>query len=124
MGFFGSLWRGAKDIAKTGLDPREGLKQVMDPGGMVSDAYHVITGAPTAKDKRTQQTMLADQIKAYKDQTELTRQELNTKRDQVAAEKRRVEEKQIRSLRRNYRAPGFLGGGGASEPDMTAKLGG
>jgi len=76
------------------------------------------------KEKDLQRKAINEQIKAYKDQTELTRQEVNNKRDQVASEKRRVEEKQVRSLRRNNRAPGFLGGGESSQPDMTSKLGG
>jgi len=100
MGFFHDVWDKATDI------------------------LHGISGMPTADDKRNQQKMINDQIKAYKDQTDITRQELNSKRDQVASEKRRVEEKQIRSLRRNYRAPGFLGGGESAQPDMTSKLGG
>ena len=77
-----------------------------------------ITGRTEARD------MMKQQMRNYMDQTEITRKELDTKRDQVQAEKRRVEEKQVRSLRRNYRAPGFLGGGESSQPDMTSKLGG
>ena len=67
------------------------------------------------------------QVQSYKDQTELTRQEIATKKGEEAVEKRRVEEKQIRSLRRNYSARGFLGSGQApdnSQPGMSDKLGG
>lgn len=110
MGFF-------KEVGKV-------IKFGFDPGGLVTDALHGISGVPTADEKRNAQKLMNDQIKAYKDQTDLARQELNEKRDQVAAEKRRVNEKQIRSLRRNYSSPGFLGGSDSSQPDMTSKLGG
>lgn len=68
---------------------------------------------------------LNEQIRAYKEQTELTREELRHKQEETRAEKRRVEEKQIRALRNNYRAKGFLGGGGdnIAAPGTTDKLG-
>jgi len=68
--------------------------------------------------------MMNDQMKQYKEQTELTKQELNRARDEKEAEKRRIEEKQIRTLRRNYRTAGILGGSSNSQPDMNDKLGG
>jgi hypothetical protein len=71
-----------------------------------------------------QRYMMQDQMKAYKDQTELTRQEIDRKRAEGAAEKRRVEEKQIRSLRRNYRPQGLLGSGASPTADTTTQLGG
>lgn len=90
-----------------------------------TDFLHNVSGVPTADQKRQQSNLINSQIKAYKDQTELTRQELNRKSSEVAAEKRRVEEKQIRSLRRNYRAAGqgFLGTQASSQDDMNTKLG-
>jgi hypothetical protein len=71
-----------------------------------------------------QRYMIQDQMKAYKDQAELTRQEIDRKRAEGAAEKRRVEEKQIRSLRRNYRPQGLLGSGAAPTADTSTQLGG
>lgn len=83
-------------------------------------------GIPTADERRKSQQMINEQIKAYKDQTEITRQEINRKKGEEAVEKRRVEEKQIRALRRNYRSSGrgMLGSSGSAEQDMTTKLGG
>lgn len=69
------------------------------------------------------QKQMNDQVKAYKEQTELTRQELARKKDEEAVEKRRVDEKQIRALRRNYRPGSMLGSQASSQPDMNAKLG-
>lgn len=92
-----------------------------------TDIYHKVTGIPTEDEKRNQQRMISDQIKAYQEQTELTRQELNTKREEVAAEKRRVNEKQIRALRRNYSGAGmggFLGSQPSDQSGMSSKLGG
>src|ERR1017187_7286974 len=78
---------------------------------------------------RDQRDMVNAQMKAYKDQTELTREQLNKTQAATDAEKRRVEEKQIRSMRRNYRAPnagmsGMLGTGEPATGDMNNNLGG
>lgn len=89
-----------------------------------TDIAHQVTGIPTADEKRNQQRALADQIKAYRDQTEIAKGELATKKSEEIAQKRRVEEKQIRTLRRNYRAQSFLGGLTSGQPDMTSTLGG
>lgn len=89
-----------------------------------TDIGHAITGIPTADEKRNQQKMIRDQINAYRQQTEITKQEINRKKDEEMAQKRRIEEKQIRGLRRNYRPQGFLGGGNTDQQDMNSKLGG
>lgn len=82
-------------------------------------------GIPDAAEKRKQAAMMNEQVKAYKDQTELTRQELNKTKDAQNVEQRRIQEKQIRSLRRSYRPAGILGTGqGTGQADMSAKLGG
>lgn len=75
---------------------------------------------------RDQRDMVNSQIKAYQDQTAMARQQLDEARDATNAENRRVNEKQIRALRRNYRAQsaGLLGVGQPANPDMDAKLGG
>lgn len=84
---------------------------------------NIITGE-TEEDRARQRRMVNDQIKAYREQTEITKKELAAKKDEQAAEKRRIEEKQIRALRRNYRAQGFLGTQPSGQPDMSSKLGG
>lgn len=79
--------------------------------GVFSDLYN------RAKD-------FTDQIRDYKAQTELTRQEMATKSNEVNAEKRRVEEKQIRALRGNYRGQSLLGAQSSNQNGMSDKLGG
>ena len=76
--------------------------------------------------ERDQRNMVNAQIKAYQDQTALARQQLDEARAATQAEKRRVEEKQIRSLRRNQRAQGvgLLGVGQPATQDMNSNLGG
>ena len=100
MGILGDIWDKATDFA------------------------HTVTGIPTADQSRNNQKTMNDQIKAYKDQTEITKQELAQKKGQEVAEKRRVEEKQIRSLRRSYRSSGFLGNPSSGAADMSSQLGG
>jgi hypothetical protein len=74
-----------------------------------SRLYHKATGTPTADDMRNQQYAINDQIKAYKDQTALTQKEIDTARSQQDVEKRRINEKQIRALRNDFRpVGGFL----------------
>ena len=71
---------------------------------------------------------IQDQMKAYKDAAEITKQETDRKRDETKQEKRRVEEKQIRALRGKYRPAGFLNnqslGAGGAEAGVSNKLGG
>jgi len=71
-----------------------------------------------------QRDMMRDQMQAYKDQTELARQEIERVRGEKNAEKRRIEEKQIRTLRRNYRPAGFLNNDQGPATGVTDKLGG
>lgn len=60
------------------------------------------------------------QANAYKEQTKLAQEEINRKREEQAVERRRIDEKQIRSLRRNRSARGFLG---SAAPATPAKQG-
>lgn len=99
------------------------MSEWYDPWGIASETYHAVTGTPTESQKRQQANEVNAQVKAYKDQTEITRQEMATKSAETANEKRRVEEKQIRSLRNNYRAQSFLGAQDSSQSGMTNKLG-
>lgn len=91
-----------------------------------TDVLHKVTGIQTADERRNAQRLMSDQVKAYKEQTAITRAEVDRKRNEEVAEKRRIEEKQIRSLRRNYRgsSSGLLGSAPTTEPDMNSKLGG
>lgn len=86
---------------------------------VVSDIAHGITGLPTAKERRSQQNMMSEQIKAYREQTRIAKDEIDRKRGEEAIEKRRINEKQIRSLRRNFRPAGFLDTGA----DINSQLG-
>jgi len=78
------------------------------------------------QNEREQRDLVNTQIKAYTDQTAITRQQLTQAREATEIERRRVNEKQIRALRRSYRAPGggLLGVGQPATQDMDAKLGG
>lgn len=87
---------------------------------VVTDIGHAVTGMPTAAEKRTRERLMNDQIAAYKRQTELAESEIARKREEQLAEKRRIEEKQVRSLRRNFRPAGFLDSG---SDGMSNKLG-
>lgn len=61
------------------------------------------------KQMKEQNRLINEQIQAYKDQTALTQKELNDLKAQKDVERRRIDEKQIRSLRGQYRpAGGFL----------------
>lgn len=75
---------------------------------------------------RDQRNLVNAQIKAYQEQTNIEKQQLDEARNATQVEKRRVEEKQIRALRRNYRAQGagLLGVGTSGSDDMNQKLGG
>lgn len=99
-----------------------GIDKVWD---VATDIAHAVTGIPTAQQVRAQNTLVNDQIKAYREQTEITKGELARVKGEEDAQKRRIEEKQIRSLRRNYRVGSLLTAGqeGGNE-DMTSKLGG
>jgi uncharacterized protein YpuA (DUF1002 family) len=63
-----------------------------------------------------------EQMKAYKEQTRVTNEAITEARNSKAAEKRRLDEKQIRRLRHNFRPQGFLDNTAGSA--VTDKLGG
>lgn len=71
--------------------------------------WNRITGHQSQAEKRAQAKLISDQIAAYKKQTEVTQQEIASRQAEREVEKRKVDEKQIRSLRHRYRpASGFL----------------
>lgn len=98
-----------------------------DPWGLASDTYHAVTGQPTAKEKRSVMNDMNRQMDEYRKARELTEQQINMARDEKSANKRRIEEKQIRGLRNNYRSPGgFLNNqkqGLGNEAVLPSKLG-
>lgn len=74
----------------------------------VTDIGHAVTGIPTAEDRRNAKNAIRDQVDAMRRQTEIAEEQLRAMKDQKDAEKRRMNEKQVRSLRRTYGAGGFL----------------
>lgn len=84
---------------------------------LTTDVLHAVSGVPTADEKRNAARMVSDQINAYKQQTQLADEMISQKRDQELAEKRRLDEKFVSSIRAR-RSGGFLGSGDtASFPD-------
>ena len=69
-----------------------------------------------------QRYAIGDQVQAYRDQTKIANDQIDQKRGEEQVEKRRIQEKQIRSLRHNFKPAGFLDSG--SSDGMSDKLGG
>lgn len=101
-----SIWDGIKNI-------------VMSPYNVGKGIYNSITG-------HEQQKLMNQQMKDYKEQSEITKKELNAAKDSQIAEKRRIQEKQIRSLRGRGSSRGFLGSSdpSAGNEGMSSQLGG
>jgi hypothetical protein len=66
--------------------------------------------------KKKDQELMNQQIKDYQEQSKLAKEEMTRAKDAQVAEKRRIQEKQIRSLRRHSSSRGFLG----TSNDMAA----
>lgn len=94
----------------------------------IRDKYiKVATGGLINPERRHEtRNMIKDQVKAYEEQTNIARDQLNAIRNQQDVEKKRIEQKQIRALRRNYRSANvsLLGMGAPGAGDMSTKLGG
>jgi len=90
----------------------------------VGNTIAKLTGGATAHEKTQQKREMNAQIRSYNQQTEITKQELAAVKNQADVEKRRVQEKQIRALRRSNRAQGFLGTTQEQQPGISEKLGG
>jgi hypothetical protein len=87
----------------------------------LSHLWHGITGTPTSAEKRDQKSMIKEQIDAYKKQTEIAEKQIAETRAEKDIQKRKVNEKQIRSLRNNYRpSGGFLNNQGLSAGSNSA----
>jgi hypothetical protein len=94
----------------------------LQPFKMGKGILDSLTGQPSSAEKK----LMKEQMQAYRDQSELTKNEINRAKDEQVAEKRRIQEKQIRALRGRASSRGFLGTTSpeASTPGTSAKLGG
>jgi len=86
-----------------------------------TDIAHGLTGTPTAAQKRDTMSAANNQIDMYKKQTEIASSALASAKNEQDAQKRRIEEKQIRGLRRNFQSSSLLDN---SDSGMSDKLGG
>lgn len=91
----------------------------------VTDIGHAVTGIPTAEERRAAMTGLKDQANFQREQMQLARNETERLRGEADAEKRRINEKQIRSMRRSFRPAGFLDqpGNVGANSQLTTRLG-
>lgn len=108
-------WWNPIDVAKKAAD--FAVDTATAPFQLVGKAL----GMPNADDRRKQMAGINEQVKFYRNQTNIANSEIARARDQQLVEKRRIEEKQIRSLRRNFRPAGFMDSG--SDEGMSNKLG-
>ena len=74
----------------------------------------------TAAEKRAAAYAMNEQIQAYKDQTALTRKQYDEAKMASDAERRRVEEKQIKGLKNRSRGIGLLN---SQSGDQSSNLG-
>jgi hypothetical protein len=97
-------------------------KVIKQPYEMGKGIFDTITGQPSSAEKK----LMNEQMKAYKEQSEITKNELNRVKGEEVAEKRRIQEKQIRALRGRQSSRGFLGTTSpeATTPGTSSKLGG
>jgi|SRR5580698_6316221 hypothetical protein len=97
-------------------------KIIKQPYEMGKGIFNTITGQPSDAEKK----LMKEQMRAYKEQTEITKNEINRAKDEQLVEKRRIQEKQIRALRGKSSSRGFLGTTSpeASTPGTSSKLGG
>jgi len=129
MGFFDEVGKVASNIGNAITNnpiTRAGEGLFRQIGGETKKVLHI---TPTNAQKRANEEtnrQISDQIGAYKEQTELTRNQLNEARASQETEQRRIQEKQIRALRRSSRAAGagMLGVGQPATQDIGTKLGG
>src|ERR1017187_9909174 len=71
--------------------------------------FNKATGNKPEREKRSEARAIGEQIQAYKNQTALAAKEVENARAEKDVQKRKINEKQIRSLRNNYSSSnGFL----------------
>jgi transcription initiation factor TFIID subunit TAF12 len=122
-----SWWTGLRDAFEATFIPfaesDSARKQTTGYTGLLNRGYSAAGGAvnkalgrESSADKRIEAQNASDQITAYKEQTRLAQEETDRLKNQEQVEKRRVNEKQIRLLRNQYRAggTGMLGSSSAS----------
>jgi len=68
-------------------------------------------------DRRAANAAAAEQIAFYKEQKDMMTKEATRLEGEREQEKRRIAQKQIRSMRRAYRAPGFMESAGSGLSD-------
>ncbi len=95
---------------------------VRSPYDIGKGIFNTLTG----QGNKDQQKLMNQQMKDYQEQSRITKEELAKAKDSQIAEKRRIQEKQIRSLRGRGSSRGFLGSSApdAGTPGMTTQLGG
>lgn len=125
-----SLWTSLRDTAESAastiLSPIDfrGESARKQSGGVTGflnrarsaeeSGFNAVTGRTSSSDKRIQTQQINDQIQAYKDQTAITQKQIDSVKAEKDAEKRKINEKQIRSLRSSNRSSsGFLNSSGA-----------
>lgn len=73
-----------------------------------TDILHAISGVPTAAQKREQSALVSNQMKAYKQQTEISNQAVMQAKEQQNADRRRMSEKVVASMRRMRSSPSVM----------------
>lgn len=89
-----------------------------------TDILHAVTGVPTASQKRDQASMVSNQVKAYKQQTELSNQVVMQAKQQQNTDRRRMSEKIVASMRRMRSSPSTFGQEQQQSGDLATTLGG
>lgn len=116
-----SIWDAMNDAVSQASQTPEAKKQLTDEAAKAYGDFDEEFGSD-------EQRELNAEINAYKQMTDLNKQMLDEKRNEEVAEKRRINEKQIRALRGRYRAAGggtgFLGTGSEEQQGESNKLGG
>lgn len=128
-----SWWTNLRDTVETVATGGAALAFNESARNKIEGGFNRLTGRSSAEERRSQQSLVNDQIQAYKDQTNIAKQAADQIEGEKQVQKRLIQEKQIRSLRNNYRsAGGFLNnqassmpapGGVGTSPGITNKLG-
>ncbi len=90
-------------------------------GDALGSVFHAVTGTMNASEKRQQKQAIQSQVDYYRKQSEISDSQISQAREQQMVEKRRINEKQIRSLRRSFRPAGLLD---STSGDIADNLGG
>jgi hypothetical protein len=111
-------------FSKIGKGIKKVVKKVNDvTGDIAGGVINKVTGNKPEREKRSEARAIGEQIQAYKDQTALAAKEVETARAEKDVQKRKINEKQIRSLRNNFRPSGGFLNNQAGADTLTSKLG-